>query len=374
MSHFDLNEPLNFKTGESGIAMNRLNNIPTEVDPIECNPEAMSREQRRFFKYWIEELSNGRRVETEDSLTYVSIYLDILAERFVENKSVEYFMRQIDKISEVYEGTEYLGPFLSRFQTDTYLFVNDYDKAWYFLRKGQSITVQDVLDIRGRCKDTTLSGNDLFKIVGNSKTKTTSFGFKHLEALVDDVSAWLSDDYQRDQRNFVERYCKQFDLGTSSRRLFGNHCQIPATFIPSVVVVAVENEIGELFRESENILREKEGLPRIGEGWISETELFRSLQKQFPDEKIVKHAKPSWLTPQHLDIYFPARNIGIEYQGVQHLMPVDYFGGHAAFESQKARDEKKRRLCDKNNCQLMYVYERYELSELIREIQLLLKP
>jgi hypothetical protein len=254
--------------------------------------------------------------------------------------------------------------------------------------------------------------------------------------LVDDISARLFEAHKRDRQNFIEKYCKQFDFGKltdadleklaksfsdqtlfeylalqykhemelpltsveiqrlqqlnrkykygvvrvnnyhnllrSSRRLFGNHCQIPRTFIPSVITVAVENEIGELFRTSENNLREKEGLPRIGEGWVSETELFRKLQKQFPDKKIIKHAKPSWLTPQHLDIYFPAQNIAIEYQGVQHLKPVDYFGGLAAFEAQKVRDERKRLLCYHNNCPLIYVYERYDFADLVKEIDTML--
>jgi hypothetical protein len=157
-----------------------MKNVPSEITPIECNPESMSREQKRFFKYWIEELSNGRRVETEDAVTYASIYLDTLAERFINNKNVEYFLGQIEKISKVYEGTENIESFVSRTKRDIYLFVGDYEKAWYFLRKGKSVTIQDVFDIRRRCEDTTLSGHDLFIIVGNSKTRLTPFGFKNL--------------------------------------------------------------------------------------------------------------------------------------------------------------------------------------------------
>ena len=57
------------------------------------------------------------------------------------------------------------------------------------------------------------------------------------------------------------------------------------------------------------------------------TELYYKIKETFPNEKVVHHGKPSWLGQQHLDIYFPYKNIAIEYQGLQHQEPVEFFGG-----------------------------------------------
>lgn len=57
-------------------------------------------------------------------------------------------------------------------------------------------------------------------------------------------------------------------------------------------------------------------MPKVGEGWISETELFYKISDYFKEDEVVHHASPKWLGRQHLDIYFPKLNIGIEYQGL----------------------------------------------------------
>jgi len=62
----------------------------------------------------------------------------------------------------------------------------------------------------------------------------------------------------------------------------------------------------------------------------------------FPTLSVVQHARPEWLSPQHLDVYLPEYGIGIEFQGTQHLAAVDYFGGEKAFEQQKKRDARKK--------------------------------
>lgn len=45
----------------------------------------------------------------------------------------------------------------------------------------------------------------------------------------------------------------------------------------------------KLLRDSENSFRISRGLPKIGEGWVSETELYYKLKEAFPDEKVIHH-------------------------------------------------------------------------------------
>ena len=115
--------------------------------------------------------------------------------------------------------------------------------------------------------------------------------------------------------------------------------------------------------------RLSKGLPKIGEGWISETELYYLLKDNLPNEKIIHHGKPKWLGRQHVDIWFPEHKIGIEYQGLQHDQPVEFFGGEKSFLKGKERDEKKKRLFKENNSTLIEVRKGYDLQEVIDEIQ-----
>ena len=393
----------------------------------------MSREQKAFYRYWLRELSKGRRVETDSPLVYIDIYTESLVERFIQKRNVLFFFDQIDKISDVYGGVEGLELRLAGLKRDTYLSFGDYLNAWPLMRRTGFFTVRDVFNICKKCEKPWLTAGELFAIVRNLKGRLTKFGFqiypeirlavseriedtRHLQDFTEqfqhmdfrnltdkDISflsesytnsalfeylhlqykheteSLLSDDEERKLHELDRKFEKE--LGSAdrlhsfskfNRPLFSRlSFSIPEPYVPSIVTVAVENQIRELFREIENRIRQLRRLPQIGEGWIGEAELFRKLRKQYPDEKIIKHAKPSWLAPQHLDIYFPKRNIGIEYQGIQHLKPVDFFGGSSAFETQKVRDERKRLLCNQNSCSLIYVYESYDFAELTREISAL---
>jgi hypothetical protein len=102
--------------------------------------------------------------------------------------------------------------------------------------------------------------------------------------------------------------------------------------------------VEEILREAENLLRENHGLPRIGEGWVSETQLYYLVKDRFPDAQ--QHSSPDWLKPQHLDVFVPSRHIAFEYQGRQHFEPVEFFGGIEAFERTRKRDERKREKCE----------------------------
>jgi hypothetical protein len=108
----------------------------------------------------------------------------------------------------------------------------------------------------------------------------------------------------------------------------------------------------EILREAENLLRERHGLPRIGEGWISEMELYQIVKKVFDDAE--HHVSPSWLKPQHLDVLVPSKKIAFEYQGIQHFEPLDFFGGDEAFEKRQKLDTRKARKCKSNGVVLIY--------------------
>ena len=124
-----------------------------------------------------------------------------------------------------------------------------------------------------------------------------------------------------------------------------------------------------LIREAENACREELGVPRVGEGWVSETTLYYQLKDAFPDVQVQRHASPAWLGRQHLDVFFPELSVGVEYQGLQHDQPVAFFGGADAFTKNQKRDRSKKMKCSRNGVRIVYVREGYLLSDVIAQIR-----
>lgn len=107
----------------------------------------------------------------------------------------------------------------------------------------------------------------------------------------------------------------------------------------------------------------------------SQTKVFEQLCSEFPNENILfevgSHSVP-WIGGQRLDIYFPDYNIAIEYDGKQHFIPVEQFGGEIGLEETIERDKRKEELCSNNNCKLFrlkYDYTEDDFKKLISDIK-----
>jgi len=64
----------------------------------------------------------------------------------------------------------------------------------------------------------------------------------------------------------------------------------------------------------------------------------------------------------------PKYNTCIEYNGQQHYMPVDYFGGKVSLQHQQHNDNIKREFCKNNNINLIEIPFTYNTKEKIEEI------
>jgi len=127
-------------------------------------------------------------------------------------------------------------------------------------------------------------------------------------------------------------------------------------------------------RDAENKVREILGIPKVGEGWVSETQLFRLVESLFPEYDVIREASPDWLGKQRLDIFIPDLSLAIEYQGEQHYRPVALFGGEEGLKRTKERDKLKLKLCRDNGIKVVYFAHKEDLSQsnvekkLIREV------
>lgn len=57
----------------------------------------------------------------------------------------------------------------------------------------------------------------------------------------------------------------------------------------------------------------------------------------------------------YIDFYLPDFNIFIEYNGIQHYIPVEHFGGELRFKKQTQRDQYIKDYCKINNIKLLEI-------------------
>ena len=101
------------------------------------------------------------------------------------------------------------------------------------------------------------------------------------------------------------------------------------------------------------------GEDRIGE-YLSSKNIVFEKQKKFPGCKSKKDLR--------FDFYIPSINAVIEYQGIQHYVPIKYFGGDEAFEDRKKKDQIKVDYCMKNNIKYYSISYKENLEEKLEYI------
>ena len=85
--------------------------------------------------------------------------------------------------------------------------------------------------------------------------------------------------------------------------------------------------------------------------WKHELSLFHAIRKKYPDT--LYQYRPDWLGRQSLDLYIPSLKTAIEYQGIQHYLPIGFFGGEEALSLRQELDQRKKQLCKENAVRLI---------------------
>lgn len=85
--------------------------------------------------------------------------------------------------------------------------------------------------------------------------------------------------------------------------------------------------------------------------WKHELSLFDAVRDLYPD--VLYQYRPEWLGLQSLDMYIPSRRTAIEFQGIQHYRPVEFFGGEEALAQRRELDRQKKQLCNENDVRLI---------------------
>ena len=71
------------------------------------------------------------------------------------------------------------------------------------------------------------------------------------------------------------------------------------------------------------------------------------------------------------DFYLPELNTCLEYDGIQHYKPIDFFGGKKEFDKVKKRDKIKNEWCEKNKIRLIRISYKDNIDLLINKLIIL---
>ena len=283
---------------------------------------------QNFYKHFKHSFDNGILLDTEGYTNYYFMLMFDIQRQI----SDPYILTE--KFSLLCKGYPKVKIYCDDFLLDLYEKHHMHQHSWDIIKSRPNLTLETVSQY---CK---LLGNDIFdgtialKLIGISCF--TPFGQNHIDLIL----------------SFFKKSLYSY----------------PKTQEHNMLDVLDYEDIRAILVNAEDLYRESIGVAKIGEGWVNETALFYKIKEHYKEYKVVHHGQPSWLGKQHLDIYFEDLNIGIEYQGIQHYKPVDYFGGEDGFLKNQERDKRKRRLCKKNSCPLIYVDEGYNFKDVIKQI------
>lgn len=362
--------------------------------------------QRKFYYYWLQEFQKGNYIEINGNLSYLFVCIYAILGHFLDTKNIDYLNKNFNKIRNGYSKKyNKINQYLDKWEADAYIYIKDYENAWKCIKKSRALRADDFLNIRGKCKDKSISASEVFNML-KTNNGLSELGKRNKKEIIPFLDNLLKDFFYKNKFNFIEYLwlknrekifpgriqndkCYLF-AGAAIREkeedqnnnqngvILGmeingvpvrNNPEYKCINIPFEAYKPILKELRKLVKKAENRYRESKNIPKIGEGWVSETELFYELKEAFPNEKIIHHGKPKWLKPQHLDIYFPNRRIGIEYQGAQHFKPIEFFGGEKAFQETKKRDKRKKMLCTKHNFKLIFVTEEDNYRDIINKIK-----
>jgi len=93
---------------------------------------------------------------------------------------------------------------------------------------------------------------------------------------------------------------------------------------------------------------------------LDNNNILYEYQKTFKDCKL-KRKLP-------FDFYLPKLNTCIEYDGIQHFEPIDYFGGDDGLKNTKLRDNIKNDYCKNNVIKLIRIKYNDKIKDKIREL------
>ena len=349
----------------------------------QANPE-----QKKFYEFFKQSFIENKFIDHEGNDNYSFILFFDLITAYYTHKDIKLLEQQFQNLEKYYPKT---GNYTSLQIIEEFEKHGDYSNAWEFTCKREFIDLLTVWNFEKKIGKSLLNSELILRLSGYSHL--TPFGQKNINKIKPFIKKILAQFEEENKATFFKVFFEGDSLFKSSdngnyspdyySKFFVNSEAFKAcrsldnsrilrtneVVLKYVVEQSIMNQLWLMTSKAEEWYRESIGMPKVGEGWISETELFYEIKNAFNEFEVIHHGQPVWIGRQHFDIYIPELNIAIEYQGQQHYKPIAFFGGQEAFEQNKIRDKIKFDKCIEYNCTLIYVDEGYQLDTVIGQVR-----
>lgn len=350
--------------------------------------------QMEFYHFFKEQFLNNQLIDLEGNNSYAFVLMFDLLKSLAETNN-KYFEELLNQLAVNYYFTEtYVHHELVLYFNS----VKDYENGFKYYLTGNLIASEAIARYENLLKRNLFNPDIIIQLTG--KSFLPEFGQRNIENIKPFIMRFFNefeqihatsflnvffdfpvlykkfnlvhDNYPDFLKGYDPEYYKDFFLSEAEYEYYlqNDQFQINSGYergIPNVVENAIKGQLRKFVLKSEDSYRVSIGLPKIGEGWIAETELYYKISNTFNLE-IKHHGRPKWLGRQHLDIYIPSLNLAFEYQGIQHDKPIAFFGGVEGLLETKRRDELKRNKCRENGMTLIYVYPNYNFENIKQTI------
>jgi hypothetical protein len=130
---------------------------------------------------------------------------------------------------------------------------------------------------------------------------------------------------------------------------------IPDNFNNKSTIKITCDKHGDFYQSVNNHLNNKQGCPicRYSKGERTIFNYLKSNKIEFEKQKVFKDCNN--IKGLKFDFYLPNENTCIEFDGIQHIHPIDRFGGETYFNYIKLCDDIKNRFCKDNNINIIRI-------------------
>jgi tetratricopeptide (TPR) repeat protein len=336
----------------------------TEFQQYYPTPGTMNIDQRKFYRYWMKQWKKGKHVDVKGNISYLFAYTYEVI--YCAETSPQDALSELRLLQHVYRNEQRFAEYLTHWIFELYLLNSDYLNAIAYvasqrgLNKGMRADPR-VLSLKYKI-GLPISGDDIFGLWRHRwrSSEPRKIVLENLDIVIDYLEETIRDYEQKNNVDLLSLITEQFAHHSRSEfHLFAGvpnyHPKIQFDLYEYSMLGDFDIVTDQWMKNAENALRATKGLPKIGEKWFSETILYNIVAKIFSElgYEVVHHSYPPFLRRQELDIHIPALNLGIEYNGLQHYEPIEFFGGQEGFEKRQALDEKNKRLCKENGVTLV---------------------
>lgn len=346
-------------------------------------------EQEKFYNYFKTEFSNNIFLDLEENNNYIFILFYDILNQYLENRNFDELFKTYSLLNKYYSIT---STYSYRIFIDILKGKKRFEEAWELEKKLSISYIPKIWEYQQLLNQNLFDSTIILRL--SNYNHLTDFGQRNIKQITPYIEKAFTNYeqklehpyflnlffdnnllYKKVNEEYSPNYYLKFYLSETEYEFYKSideeaESRNQKNTFPHVVEKAIIDQLKVIIKEAEDLYRVDIGMPKTGEGWISETELFYKLRNRFKEHLVIHHGNPKWLGRQHLDVFFPKFNIGIEYQGLQHYEPVDFFGGVETFLKNQERDLRKKQLCIKNNCYLIYVKKDYDFADLCSEIDM----